>query len=107
MEVEQGSQVFHSNILLNQGSKEWLRSLGRMLESFITEEDEEKLYAASRHLEYSATELSRALKKSKEAVENMEDSSFVGNKNSLQRIQSESELVAAVLQKVTKIRKEV
>ncbi|EME25889.1 uncharacterized protein Gasu_64520 [Galdieria sulphuraria] len=86
-------------MLLSQGSRDWLSSLGKLLESFVTEEDEEKLNAISRRLEYSATELSRALKQSKEAVESMEES--------LHRIQSDSELVAAVLQKVTKLRRDV
>lgn len=98
-EEKQVSQVFHANVLLRQGAKEWLRSLGGLLESFVTEEDEEKLYDICRRLENNVTELSRTLQKSKECVESMD--------KSLQRIQSESELVAAVLQKVTKIRKDV
>lgn len=37
-EEKQVSQVFHANVLLRQGAKEWLRSLGGLLESFVTEE---------------------------------------------------------------------
>lgn len=99
MTEEESSQVFHAKLLLNQGSKDWLRSLGNLLETFTTEEDEEKLSTISRHLERDATEISRSLQKSKEAVESMQES--------LQRIQSESDLIAAVLQKVTKVRKDV
>jgi hypothetical protein len=38
MTEEESSQVFHAKLLLNQGSKDWLRSLGNLLETFTTEE---------------------------------------------------------------------